>query len=144
MGTWYLLFSLFLGAGNMSMLAACSVECSLGPPTAFLYIYYFHSLQLKLGVEILSLFFLTWFLKKRLFLPWLVWLSGLSTGLQTKGSLVWFPAGAHAWVTRAWSPVEGAWEPSTHWCSSPSLSSTLPLCLKINKILEKGLFSIFF
>lgn len=47
------------------MLAACAVECSLGLPTVFLlYIYYFHSLQLKLGVEILSLFFLSWFLKK--------------------------------------------------------------------------------
>ena len=30
--------------------------------------------------------------------PWLVWLSGLSTGLRTKGSLVWFPVRAHAWV----------------------------------------------
>ena len=28
--------------------------------------------------------------------PWLVWLSGLSVGLRTKGSLVQFPAGAHA------------------------------------------------
>ena len=30
--------------------------------------------------------------------PWLVWLSGLSAGLQTKGSLVQFPVRAHAWV----------------------------------------------
>ena len=30
--------------------------------------------------------------------PWLVWLSGLSTGLQTKGLLVRFPVRAHAWV----------------------------------------------
>ena len=30
--------------------------------------------------------------------PWLVWLSGLSTGLRTKGSLVGFPVRAHAWV----------------------------------------------
>ena len=30
--------------------------------------------------------------------PWLVWLSGLSTGLQIKGSLVWFPVRAHAWI----------------------------------------------
>ena len=30
--------------------------------------------------------------------PWLVWLTGLSTGLQTKGSLVQFPFKAHAWV----------------------------------------------
>ena len=30
--------------------------------------------------------------------PWLVWLSGLSVSLQSKGSLVWFPVRAHAWV----------------------------------------------
>ena len=30
--------------------------------------------------------------------PWLVWLSGLSTGLRAKGSLVQFPVRAHAWV----------------------------------------------
>ena len=30
--------------------------------------------------------------------PWLVWLTGLSTDLWTKGSLVWFPLRAHAWV----------------------------------------------
>ena len=30
--------------------------------------------------------------------PWLVWLSGLSAGLQTKGSLVRFPVKAHAWA----------------------------------------------
>ena len=30
--------------------------------------------------------------------PRLVWLSGLSTGLQTKRSQVWFPVRAHAWV----------------------------------------------
>ena len=31
-------------------------------------------------------------------LPWLVWLSGLSAGLQTKGSPVRFPVRVHAWV----------------------------------------------
>ena len=30
--------------------------------------------------------------------PWLVWLSGLSVGLRTIGSLVQFPVRAHAWV----------------------------------------------
>ena len=30
--------------------------------------------------------------------PWLVWLSGLSAGLRTKGLLVQFPVRAHAWV----------------------------------------------
>ena len=31
-------------------------------------------------------------------LPWLVWLSGLSASLRTKGSPVQFPVRAHAWV----------------------------------------------
>ena len=30
--------------------------------------------------------------------PWMVWLSGLSTGLTTKGSRGGFPVRAHAWV----------------------------------------------
>ena len=30
--------------------------------------------------------------------PWLVWLSGLSDSLGTKGSLVGLPVRAHAWV----------------------------------------------
>ena len=30
--------------------------------------------------------------------PWLVWVSGLSAGLQTKGSLVRFPVRGCAWV----------------------------------------------
>ena len=30
--------------------------------------------------------------------PWLVWLSGLSASLQTKGLLVRFPGRTHAWV----------------------------------------------
>ena len=30
-------------------------------------------------------------------MPWLVWLSGLSATLQTKGSLVQFPDRAHTW-----------------------------------------------
>ena len=34
---------------------------------------------------------------KKSFLHWLVWLSGLSASLQTKGSLVQFPGKAHAW-----------------------------------------------
>ena len=31
----------------------------------------------------------------------------------------------------------GAWEATTRWCSAPSLSPSLPLSLKINKILKK-------
>ena len=31
-------------------------------------------------------------------MPWLVWLSGLSAGLGTKGLTARFPVRAHAWV----------------------------------------------
>ena len=37
-------------------------------------------------------------LKLQNILPWLVWLSGFSDGLQIKGLLVWFPVTVHAWV----------------------------------------------
>ena len=30
--------------------------------------------------------------------PWVVWLSGLSAGLGSKGSQVWFPVRGHAWI----------------------------------------------
>ena len=40
------------------------------------------------------------------FVPWLVWLSVLSTGLQTEKSLVRFLVRAHAWVA-GWSPLGG-------------------------------------
>ena len=57
---------------------------------------------------------------------------GLSTGLETKGSPVWFPVRAHAWVAGQ-VPRGGAWEAATHWCFSPSLSLSLTLSLKISK-----------
>ena len=43
---------------------------------------------------------------KLLLEPWLVWLSGLSAGLQTKGSPVQLPVRAQAWVVD-WFPSEG-------------------------------------
>ena len=45
--------------------------------------------------------------------PWLVWLSGLSASLQTKGLPVLFPVRAHAWV-RGWVPWGWAQEATTH------------------------------
>ena len=65
--------------------------------------------------------------------PWLVWLSGLSSGLQAKRLPVRFPVRVHAWVA-ARSPVGGVWEAAnlTHWCFSPSLFTSLPLSLKVN------------
>ena len=41
--------------------------------------------------------------------PQLVWLSGLSTGLRTKGSPVRFPVREHAWVA-GWVPPLGTRE----------------------------------
>ena len=65
-------------------------------------------------------------------LPWLVWLSGLSASLQTKGSPVRFPIKAHAWVSGQF-PVGGMQEVTTYRCFSPTQSPSLPLSLKINR-----------
>ena len=62
--------------------------------------------------------------------PWLVWLSELSTGLQTKRSLVQFPGRAHAWV-EGWPPAGDGQGATDQWFF-PSLSTFLLLFLKIN------------
>ena len=59
-----------------------------------------------------------------LYQPWLVWLSGLSTGLWTKG--------AHAWVAGQ-APSEEACNRQPHIDVSFLLSLSLPLSLKISK-----------
>ena len=64
-------------------------------------------------------------------LPWLVWLSGLSAGLQTKGSLVRFPVRAHAWIVGQ-APSRGLVR-GNHKSVFLSLSPSLPLSLTINK-----------
>ena len=58
-------------------------------------------------------------IKLYLELPWLVWLSGLSAGLRTKGSSVQLPVRARQ------LPSRGAQEATTHCCFSPSLPSPL-------------------
>ena len=53
-----------------------------------------------------------------------MWLSGLSAGLRTKGSLVWFPVRAHTWVAGqvpSWGHIRG-----NHTLISPP--SLLPFC----------------
>ena len=47
------------------------------------------------------------------------------------------PSLGHGPGLQARSPVGGMWEATTHWCFSPSLSPSHPLCLKINEILKK-------
>ena len=68
--------------------------------------------------------------------PWLVWLSGLSASLQTKGSPVQFPVRAHAWVSGQ-VPIWGVYERRLH--IDVFLPPFLPhsLSLKINKMFFK-------
>ena len=63
--------------------------------------------------------------------PWMVWLSGLNTGLQTEELLVWFPVRNMPGL-QAGSPVGGVQE-TTNQCFSPSLSPSFSLSLKRNK-----------
>ena len=50
--------------------------------------------------------------KKKTFEPGLVWLSGFSASLRTRGWLVQFPVRAPAWVV-GWFPVGGVREATT-------------------------------
>ena len=59
----------------------------------------------------MALFYIVAFNRIYSSLPWLVWLSGLSAGLGTKGSLVRFPVWAHACVRY---PAGGTQEATTH------------------------------
>ena len=55
---------------------------------------------------------------------------------EPKGS--WFKSQSeHMPGSQARSPVGGAWEATTHWCFSPSLSPLLPLSIKRKKEKEK-------
>ena len=63
--------------------------------------------------------------------PWLVWLSGLSTSLQTKGSPVQFLVRAHAWVEG--QVPSGSHVRGNHTLTFLSLSFSLPSPLSKNK-----------
>ena len=61
-------------------------------------------------------------------LPWLMWLSGLSTILQTEGWKVPFLVGAHAWVAGqvpGWGHVRG-----NRWMYPSHTNASLPLFLR--------------
>ena len=66
--------------------------------------------------------------------PWPVWLSWLGIIPQSERSLVRFLVRAHVWVV-VLIPSWGTYERQpidvslSHWCFSPSLSSSLPLSL---------------
>ena len=64
--------------------------------------------------------------------PWLVWLSGLSAGLRTKGLLVQFPVRALPWVAGR-VPSRGRMRGKPHADVSLPPSPSLPLSLKLNK-----------
>ena len=76
------------------------------------------------------------FLKRFYLLPWLMRLSGLSAGLWTKGSLVQFPVGAHAWVVgQSWGGAEGRGGGRVRGsCTLMFLSFSLPSPLSKNKL----------
>ena len=68
--------------------------------------------------------------------PWLVWLSGLSASLWTKGLLVWFPVRVHAWDTG--QVPGGGHMRGNNTLMFLSISFSLPSpSLKINKIFLK-------
>ena len=82
--------------------------------------------------------------KKMYTLPWLVWLSGLSTGLWTKGSPVWFPVRAHAWVAGqvpSWGVCVWCFSCTSMFLSQIDVSlplfPSLPLSLKIESFFKK-------
>ena len=67
-----------------------------------------------------------------------MWLSGLSAGLRTKGSPVWFPVRAHAWVVGQVPSREQARGNHTLMFLFLSFSLPSPLSKKINKIFLKN------
>ena len=64
-------------------------------------------------------------------MPWLVWLSGLSTGLRTERSPVPFPVRTHAWV--AGQVPNGGRLRGNHTWMFLSLSYSLPSLWYKNK-----------
>ena len=65
-------------------------------------------------------------------LPWVVWFSGLSASLRTKGSPVRIPVGTHAWVAGR-VPMGGGNVRGNHMLMFFSLSFSLPSPLSKNK-----------
>ena len=88
----------------------------------------FHSLRAQLSK--LAAIYL-WLIFKNC-QPWLLWLVDWVPACEPKGHQFNSQSG-HIPGLQARSPVGGAWEATAHWCFSPCLSPSLPLCLKINK-----------
>ena len=76
------------------------------------------------------------FFKNTIWLPWLVWLIGLSTCLWNNDSWVQFPVRAQAWVV-GHVPSRGYSRGNHTLMFLSSLSPSLPLSLKINSLLKK-------
>ena len=72
--------------------------------------------------------------------PWLVWLSGLSTGLQTERLLVQFPVRTHAWAVGQ-VPSWGRVRSTSSMFHSFSVSLPFPsLTNKFKSLLKKEMF----
>ena len=69
-------------------------------------------------------------------MPWLVWLSGLSAGLRTKGSSVQFPVKAHAGVVGQGPSGEHERENHTFMFLSVFFHLPSPLFNKIKSFLK--------
>ena len=70
-------------------------------------------------------------LSKKSIKSWLVWLSGLSPGLQTEGSPVRFPVRAHVWIVG--QVPSGFHEGGKHTFMFLFLSFSFPSPLSKNK-----------
>ena len=69
-----------------------------------------------------------------------MWLSGLSADLQTKGSPVWFPVRAHAWVSDQ-DPSRGLNKKQPHIdVSLPLFLPPFPSLKQTNKQTNKSIF----
>ena len=91
--------------------------------------FHYISLSLLFSRQICKKSKISWI--KNQMLPWLLWLSGLSAGLRTKGSLVRFPVRAHAFIPGQ-VPIRGCTRGNHTWMFL-SLSLSFPYSLSKNK-----------
>ena len=123
--TWKASVIFTISLAQKSSHVACSLDINSGnrdgSATAILLIF--------LRMMVAKTFLYTLQFIRSTFVPWLVWLSGLSVGLQTKGSPVRFQVRAHAWVVGQFSSRECLSGNHTG-CFSSSLSPSLFLSLR--------------
>ena len=99
-------------------------------------------INITITIKSFSYIFKCWFMRKigwdlsykiiRKLLPWLVWFSGLNTGLRARRSWVWLPGRAHVWD--AGQVPSGGHVKGNHTLMFLSLSFSFPSPLSKNKI----------